>query len=54
MLIELFDEQIRGEEFLMQNYDLPVLAVVPELLDSPSVVGKDYYYGEYAASGKRG
>lgn len=43
ILWELFDEQIRGEEFLLQNYDLPMLAVVPDLLTSSKGSGKDYY-----------
>lgn len=50
ILRELFDEQIREEDFLLQNYDLPMLAVVPDLLTSGKSSGKDYY--SYGPSGK--
>lgn len=34
VLLELLDEQIRDEKYLMQTYHLPVLAVVPDLMKS--------------------
>lgn len=32
VLMELLDDQIRDEEYLMQTYHLPILAVVPDLM----------------------
>lgn len=51
ILLELMDDQIRDEDYLIRNYDLPVLAVVPDLLAKP---GKGYsnYYSSYASAGK--
>lgn len=43
--LELLDEQIHSEDYLLQTYHLPVLAAVPDLLDSKS--GKGGYYGSY-------
>lgn len=40
--LELSDTTIRSEEYLMQNYDFPVLAVIPELTAHKS--GKYGYY----------
>ena len=38
VLKELFDEQIHGEEYLLQTYpDIPVLAVIPDLAQSSGV-----------------
>lgn len=34
VLGELLDEQIRDEEYLTQTYDFPILAAVPDLLNS--------------------
>ena len=44
ILMELFDEQIRGEDYLIQTYNLPILATIPDL--NASGKGKGYYkYG---------
>lgn len=51
VLLELLDEQIRDEEYLMQTYELPVLAAVPDLLKS-SEASKYGYGSYYAAAGK--
>lgn len=43
ILRELFDDQIRGEEQLLQAYpQIPVLAVIPELLQQSSGYGCGY------------
>lgn len=44
VLREMFDDQIRDEEFLMQTYDIPILAAIPELLSSRNSSG--YYDGQ--------
>ena len=45
ILIELLDEQIHDEEYLVQTYHLPLLAAVPDLLSSSGKKGyrKGYY-----------
>lgn len=43
-LIALFDDTIRGDDFLVQNYDVPILAKIPDLVISGSPHGKYYYY----------
>lgn len=43
VLIQLFDTTIRSEDYLIQNYDLPLLAVIPELLPKRSGSGGYYY-----------
>lgn len=43
--LELLDEQIHSEDYLLQTYRLPVLAAVPDLLDGKS--GRGGYYGSY-------
>ena len=35
------DTLIHNEDYLMETYDLPVLAVIPDLYDDS---GEDYYY----------
>lgn len=40
----LLDTQIHSEEYLMQTYDLPVLAVIPDLFGRGLKTG---YYGSY-------
>ena len=44
ILMDLFDDQIRDEEFLTDNYDYSVLAVVPNLKSHEEGKG---YYGAY-------
>ena len=48
VLRELFDDQIREDEYLAQAYGLPVLANIPDLLSSRERAGyggHDAYYG---------
>lgn len=42
ILRELLDEQIRSEDFLLETYNLPVLAVVPDLLTAGKG-GRNYH-----------
>lgn len=41
VVMELMDEQIHDSDYLIQTYDIPVLAVIPDLLSSKS--NNDYY-----------
>lgn len=41
VLLEIFDDQIRDEEYLINTYQLPVLAVLPDLVSTKP--GKGYY-----------
>ena len=41
VIMELTDEQIHDSDYLIQTYDIPVLAVIPDLLSSTST--NDYY-----------
>ncbi|MBQ6677070.1 MAG: hypothetical protein IJU75_04065 [Clostridia bacterium] len=56
VVIELLDDQVRDESFLTQNFNLPVLASIPDL--NANVSGKAYKYGgkygKYARYGKYG
>lgn len=48
IVLELMDETIHDEDYLIQNFDLPVLAAIPDMMNS----GKDkgyYKYGSYGA-----
>ena len=49
VLMELFDEQIRDEDYVRQTFDLPLLAAVPDLTGKNS--GSSYYYSK-KTSGK--
>lgn len=51
ILLELLDEKIRDEDYLLETYDLPVLTVVPDLVHK-SKASKGYY-GYGAAEGER-
>lgn len=44
ILKELLDDNIKNEEYLLQNYDIPVLAVIPDLNNQKS--GNNYYYAQ--------
>ena len=41
VVIELLDEKIHDSDYLIQTYDIPVLAVIPDLLSTKST--NDYY-----------
>lgn len=50
ILLELMDESIRDEEDLTRDYDLPVLAVVPDLLKAEE--SAKYGAARYSAAGR--
>lgn len=41
VVLELLDEQIHDSDYLIQTYEIPVLAVIPDLLSTKS--SNDYY-----------
>ena len=44
-LIEILDDQIRSEEYLLENYsNIPLLSVVPDLVEDQSRKGYYYYH----------
>lgn len=46
VVIALFDDTIRSEDYLVDNYDLPILSRIPDLMDTPShSKGNGYGYG---------
>lgn len=48
IVLELMDETIHDEDYLAQNFDLPVLAAIPDMLNGGK--DKEYYkYGSYGA-----
>ena len=49
VLLYLFDDQIRDEEYVRQTFDLPLLAAIPDLTGRNS--GSSYYYSK-KTSGK--
>ena len=40
----LLDDRIHDEEYLLSNYDTPVLAKIPDLVNAKSKKGRNYYY----------
>ena len=42
ILMELFDELIHDEDYLIETYHLPILAVVPDLQSTEK--SSNYYY----------
>ncbi len=53
ILRELMDTAIKDEEYLRQTYEIPVLAVIPDVYDNKKSSYKKYYrsYSSYAAKG---
>lgn len=46
-VLEIMDDQIRSENYLLENYpDIPLLTVVPDLLNEKSRKGYYYYYAQ--------
>lgn len=52
VVMELFDTLIKDEEYLIQTYDLPLLAVIPDLQGGGS--GNGYYGNGYYGKGYYG
>jgi len=50
---ELFNEQIMGEDELLQAYGLPILAAIPDLLSARSEKGYGSYYAAASKKGKK-
>lgn len=46
IVIALIDNTIHDEEYILNNYDYPVLAKIPDLLETPSKK-YGYYYSRY-------
>lgn len=44
VILTLLDDTIHDEDYILQNYDYPILAKVPDLLDSGSKHYGYYYY----------
>ena len=52
VLIEVLDDQIRSEGYLLENYpDIPLLTVIPDLMGDRDRKGYYYYKGGYYRSG---
>ena len=47
---QLMNDKVTGPDYLVQNYDIPVLAVIPELTSGRS--GSGYYGNRYSQAGK--
>ncbi len=45
IILEITDTQIHSEDYLLESYDLPVLAVIPDLSDRKK--SNQYYYYNY-------
>lgn len=52
VVLELMDEQIHDSDYLLQTYDIPVLAVIPDLLSTKS--SNEYYQSAEQRAKKRG
>ncbi len=51
-VLAIMDDTIHGEDYILQNYDCPILARVPNLLDSSSRNYKYKHYGYYQSKHK--
>ncbi len=53
IILDLLDSSVRDEEYLNQRYDIPVLAVIPDVYGSKGKYGKygKYYAGYYGHNG---
>ena len=45
IISDMLDDVIRDDSYILQNYDIPILAKVPELLDDES--SRYGYYSKY-------
>jgi len=51
-LIEIADDKVRTEDYLLQNFgDIPLLAAIPDMLDTRKKGHYYYYYSKYERSG---
>ena len=44
IILAILDDTIHDEEYILENYDYPILAKVPDLLSSGSKSSYRYYY----------
>jgi capsular polysaccharide biosynthesis protein len=51
VVLAVMDDTIYNENYILENYDHPILAKVPDLLSSRRRSGYGYYY--YYQSGKK-
>lgn len=51
IFLEMFDDSIHTEDYLIKTYGLPILAVIPELLNSKEMTNS-YYAGSKKAAKK--
>lgn len=54
ILLELADNQIKDEDYLIQNFDLPVLAMIPDIFDDGNLNKYGYAYGRKSVQKGRG
>ncbi len=47
IIVDLLDTTVRDEEFLKQKYNIPVLAVIPDIYESGKTYSKKYYRNYY-------
>ena len=52
IVVQLMDDEIHNSDYLLQNYDIPVLAVIPDLTSTDK--HGEYGYGSYGNTGKGG
>lgn len=52
VLMELLNESIRSEDYLLQTYDLPILAVIPVIGSSNKSYGQYETQSSYQKSAK--
>ena len=54
VLWTILDDRIHDEEYILQNYDMPILAKIPDLMHAQGKRYGYYYLRENAGKGKRG
>lgn len=47
VIYALLDDTIRGEDYILQKYEYPILARIPDLIGRSSSKYKYYHYGSY-------
>ncbi len=54
VIVALMDDTIHDEEYVLQNYDCPILAKIPNLVNSGGKRSSYYYQKEYKDHGEGG
>lgn len=52
-VLAMMDDTIHSEDHLVQNYDVPILAKIPDLLFEESTRKYSYYYSGYGSKDKK-